>query len=272
MSKETVLLCKSGKAGRWPNDKDPTGFWLSEKLDGLRARWDGQHLVSRLNNIFPAPAYFTKDLPKCSLDGELWLNYGRFEETSSIVRNGSQDKGWDRLVYNVFDLPEHPGPVEQRWAALSQEVGRARLKHLAYVAQVPCTGPQHLVDMMVEVLAKGGEGVMLRKPGSHYEKGRSGTIFKWKNFIDDEATVIGYEEIGVHTAANAHLEGATGKLVCHNAKLFDGQTFKVGSGLTDALRLTPPPIGSLITFRYQELTGKNAVPRHARFVAVRNYE
>lgn len=268
-----VLLCKSGAAGRWPNDKDPTGMWLSEKLDGLRGKWDGKQFISRLGNVFPAPAYFTDPLPKTPLDGELWLGYGRFEETTSIVRNGSKDKGWNQLVYRVFDIPDpDAGPCETRWSKLSQMVELTNLKHLQYVEQTKCTGPQHLVDMMVEILAKGGEGVMLRKPGSSYELGRSGTIFKWKNFIDDEAFVVGYEEINVQTAANAHLEGATGKLLCHNPKLFGGQQFKVGSGLTDALRLNPPPLGTKITFRYQEVTGKNAVPRHARFIAVRDYE
>lgn len=268
-----VLLCRSGSHGRWPNGKDPSGMWLSEKLDGLRAKWDGKQLISRLGNPFPAPTYFTASLPKIPLDGELWLGYGRFEGNTSIVRNGSKDKGWGELTYRVFDIPDpNAGPVETRWAKLAQAVTLANLKHLVYVEQIRCKGPQHLVDFMVEILEKGGEGVMLRKPGSSYELGRSGTIFKFKNFIDDEATVEGYEEIQVETQANAHLEGATGKLLCRNPKLFGGQQFKVGSGLTDALRLNPPPVGTVITFRYQEVTGTNSMPRHARFVSIRNYE
>lgn len=38
------------------------------------------------------------------------------------------------------------------------------------------------------------------------------------------------------------------------------QTFNVGTGLTDKLRKNPPKVGSIITYRFQELTRDN-VPR-----------
>src|SRR5690349_17670486 len=49
-------------AHKWETDKDPTGWWMSEKLDGIRAYWDGEAFVSRLGNRFLAPAWFTRDL------------------------------------------------------------------------------------------------------------------------------------------------------------------------------------------------------------------
>lgn len=273
MSGESVLLCRSGEPGRWSNDRDPTGWWMSEKLDGLRARWDGKHLISRYNNIFPAPDYFTAGLPTdVPLDGELWLGYHMIEETSSIVRNGSTDRGWERLTYRVFDIPDTTHKVEERWARLRQVVEETNLDHLLYVEQIKCRSPQHLIDFMVCIMGKDGEGVMLREPGSYYQMGRSSTIYKFKRFMDAEAQVVGYEPIKVKTAANAHLKGATGKLICWNPDLFGGQQFKVGSGLTDKLRLNPPPKGTWITFRYQEVTGKNGVPRHARYVTPRDVE
>jgi len=33
-------------AEKWPADHDPTDWWLSEKLDGVRAYWDGQQFLS----------------------------------------------------------------------------------------------------------------------------------------------------------------------------------------------------------------------------------
>jgi DNA ligase 1 len=268
-----VLLCKSGKAGRWPEDKDPSGWWMSEKLDGLRARWDGKQFFSRNRNPFPVPSYFSKGFPSIEMDGELWLGYHRFEETSSIVRNGSEDRGWGQMTYRVFDIPNPKlGSVEDRWAALKKAVSDANLPNLVFVPQIKCLGQANADSMMQEILAKKGEGLMFRQPGSSYQEGRSGSILKMKDFIDDEATIIGYEQINVKTDIKAHLKNAVGKFVCRSGKLFNGQIFKVGSGLTDAMRLNPPPVGSLITFRYQELTGKKGVPRHARFVTVRDYE
>ena len=58
---------------------DPAGWWISEKLDGVRAYWDGANFWSRNGNQFPAPAWFKAGLPTDqALDGELWC--ARHEE------------------------------------------------------------------------------------------------------------------------------------------------------------------------------------------------
>ena len=51
-------------------------------------------------------------------------------------------------------------------------------------------------------------------------------------------------------------------------QLPDGRRFRLGSGLTDAQRANPPPIGSLVTYRYNGLTSKG-LPRFARFQRLR---
>src|ERR1700756_589482 len=38
----------------WDGVIDPAGWWLSEKLDGVRAYWDGRQFWSRLGNPFHA--------------------------------------------------------------------------------------------------------------------------------------------------------------------------------------------------------------------------
>jgi len=40
----------------WRDDTNVSGWWLSEKLDGVRAYFDGQHFLSRQGNRFHAPA------------------------------------------------------------------------------------------------------------------------------------------------------------------------------------------------------------------------
>jgi DNA ligase-1 len=99
---------------------------------------------------------------------------------------------------------------------------------------------------------------MLREPGSRYERKRSGTLLKVKTFQDAEATVIGYES---GTGRNAYCVGA---LV---AQLQDGTEFRISSGLTDALRRDPPKVGTLVTFKFQELTD-GGVPRFPSFLRV----
>jgi DNA ligase-1 len=48
----------------------------------------------------------------------------------------------------------------------------------------------------------------------------------------------------------------------------DGTIFAVGTGFSDAERDQPPPVGSFITFRYQELS-EAGVPRFPSYVGVR---
>lgn len=58
-------------AKRWDGMLDPKGWWLSEKLDGVRAYWDGHAFISRLGNTYVAPEWFAEGLPDHPLDGEL---------------------------------------------------------------------------------------------------------------------------------------------------------------------------------------------------------
>ena len=72
-----------------PADIDPAGWLVSEKLDGVRARWDGARLVLRSGLPVAAPAWFTRRLPPVALDGELWLGRGRFDALSGLVRRAA---------------------------------------------------------------------------------------------------------------------------------------------------------------------------------------
>jgi ATP-dependent DNA ligase len=73
-------------AERYRDGIDVSNYWISEKLDGVRAAWDGRVLRFRSGNPVPAPQWFLDGLPAEALDGELWLGRGRFDELSAIVR------------------------------------------------------------------------------------------------------------------------------------------------------------------------------------------
>jgi len=123
-----------------------------------------------------------------------------------------------------------------------------------------CRGEAHLESELERITALGGEGLMLREPGSRYEVGRSSTLLKVKRFQDAEALVVGHEP-----GAGRH-RGRLGALL---VKLPDGTEFAVGTGFTDQERDSPPPIGTTTTFRFQELTDHGA-PRFPSFVRVRS--
>ena len=246
-------------AHKWETDHDPTGWWMSEKLDGIRAYWDGETFVSRLGNRFFAPDWFVEDLPADTLDGELWVGRKMFQKTTSIVRSGAAGQEWKTVQYVVFDAPNAKGSFEDRQKHAQKVLERSGAPHARWHEHVLCEGFDHLREELARVEALGGEGLMLRQPGSKYIAGRSTTLLKVKTFHDAEATVIG------HAPGTGKHKGRLGALV---AQLPGGITFNVGTGFSDHERENPPEIGAVITFRYQELSD-DGVPRFPSYVGER---
>jgi DNA ligase-1 len=246
-------------AHKWELDHDPTGWWMSEKLDGVRAYWDGEAFVSRLGNRFFAPEWFTADLPADTLDGELWVDRKKFQKTISIVRSADAGTAWREVSYVVFDAPNARGGFEDRLAHVTKVLRRAAAPHARSHAHVRCDGFDHLRTELARVEGLGGEGLMLRQPGSAYVVGRSTTLLKVKTFQDAEARVVDYAPgTGKH-------KGRVGALV---VEMPGGRRFSVGTGMSDAEREAPPKIGAVITFRYQELSD-DGVPRFPSYVGER---
>lgn len=244
-------------AHRWNPSIDPTGYWLSEKLDGVRAYWDGTGLFSRLGKKLFAPPWFVEGLPReVHLDGELFAGRKMFHKTVSAVRQRERAHGWRELLYVVFDAPKLDAPFEDRLNVLGERVSGV---HVVVHQHWVCRGLVHLEEELARIEALGGEGLMMRKPGSRYERGRSMTLLKVKTFRHGEAVVVG------HLPGRAGDARRIGSLAC---VLPNGTRFSVGSGLTDHLRENPPPIGAAIHFRYQEET-REGVPRFPTFVGVR---
>jgi DNA ligase len=246
-------------AHKWETDHDPTGWWMSEKLDGIRAYWDGESFISRLGNKFYAPDWFVADLPADTLDGELWVGRKMFQKTTSIVRSGAGSDEWKKVSYVVFDAPEAKGGFEQRLAHIEKVMKRAEAPHARHLEHVRCEGLDHLKAELARVEALGGEGLMLRQPGSKYAVGRSNTLLKVKTFHDAEARVIG------HAPGTGKHKGRLGALI---VQLPDGVRFNVGTGFSDVEREAPPQLGAVITFRYQELSN-DGVPRFPSYVGER---
>ena len=252
----SVLLAKN-----WKPKVDVTGYWMSEKLDGVRAIWTGVQFESREGNVFEAPQWFKDLMPKNIMDGELFMGRGQFQNLVSIVRQSTPDDRWNRVLYKAFDLPVYPGRFEERHAALIKLCDTLEGR-ISAVCQMEVTSNEMMLESLDYIDENGGEGVMLRKPGSKYEAKRSATLLKVKKFVTEECTVVGV--IG----GKGRCAGMMGKLEC----VFDnGIEFKVGTGFTDAERRNPPLEGSRITIRYPELTNSGK-PRFPAYLTERNYE
>jgi DNA ligase 1 len=245
------------RARNAPPALSPQGYWVSEKLDGVRALWDGSQLRFRSGGLIPAPSWFTAKLPSTPLDGELWMGRGQFDALSGAVRQQQPDDAlWRSIRYMVFDQPASPALFSERLAELRQAVAATAWPQLVAVEQFTVSGSAQLAAKLAEVVAAGGEGLVLHHAQSRLASARADQLYKLKPLYDAEATVLG------HTAGHGKYQGMLGALDVQTA---DGQRFKIGTGLSDAQRQSPPAIGSRVTYSYQGLTASGK-PRFARFL------
>lgn len=231
-------------------------YWVSEKLDGARALWDGQSLRFRSGRPVPAPAWFIAALPPEPLDGELWLGRGRFAELSGIVRRQQpRDDEWRQVRFMVFEQPDGAGSFTERVERLKAIVARAGVPWLQVVEQFRVADRAALQARLDAVVAGGGEGLMLHRADAPYVTGRSDALLKLKPRLDAEATVL------AHLPGRGRLAGMMGALLVETPS---GVRFQLGTGFTDAERREPPPVGAQVTYVYRELT-RDGVPRFASY-------
>jgi DNA ligase-1 len=244
-------------ANVFQNQAEVSRYWVSEKLDGARAFWDGKSLWFRSGQVVHAPDWFTAGFPSRPLDGELWLGRGGFDRLSGIVRKQQAvDEEWRQVRYMVFELPEAPGTFSERIEAMRALVRTAALPWLQAVEQFRVANREELMRHMNEVVRAGGEGLMLHLADAPYATGRGDVLLKVKPWLDAEARVVG------HVPGQGKYRGVLGAL---RVEMPDGRRFRIGTGFKDETRRAPPPVGAMITYRYRELN-KNGLPRFASYL------
>lgn len=247
----------------WPQARSPQGFLVSEKFDGVRAVWDGRVLRFRSGRVIAAPVWFLSSLPRVALDGELWIGRATFDRLSGVVRQSEpNDAAWREVKYLVFDAPGLAAPFAERGGFVASTLAQANQPWLLPVAQREVQDARALEILLRHTVHQGGEGLMLHRADAVWRPGRSDALYKLKPEPDEEALVVG------HQPGKGRLAGMTGALLL---QMPSGQRFALGSGLSDALRRNPPPVGSWVTYRYRDRT-PSGLPRFASFVRVRQTE
>ena len=236
-------------------------YWVSEKLDGVRAYWDGERLLSRKGNPINAPPWFVEHYPRVPLDGELWMGRGAFERLSGAVRRQVPDDAqWRGIRFMVFDLPSSPGTFDRRLQRLREMFETIASPYLALVEQFRVADRAELMETLDRVVAGGGEGLMLHRGSSLYTAGRGDDLLKLKTHEDAEAVVVG------HLPGKGRLTGMLGALLVETP---EGLRFRLGTGFSDEERRNPPPLGATVTYKYYGRT-RNGVPRFASFLRIRD--
>lgn len=248
------------QASRYKKVDDISAYWVSEKLDGVRARWTGKQLISRNGHPFNAPIWFTADLPPIALDGELWIGRGQFDRVSGIVRQHQpNDKLWQQVKLMLFDLPNNKQSFTQRLSQMQTLVKNLGVAHLQVIPQQRLNSETKLQQLLDSVVKAGAEGLMLHHGQAKYQHQRVAHLLKVKKHQDAEAVVI------AHLPGKGKFKGMLGAIKVRDKQ---GVEFKIGTGFSHDERKNPPLIGSVITFKYFGKTSKNK-PRFASFLRVR---
>lgn len=235
-----------------------SGWYMSEKLDGIRAYWDGEELLSKNGNKIYAPKWFIKDFPKFKLDGELWTKRDDFENIQSIVLDKTPSKNWNKITYNIFEVPDEKGNFDKRLRKIKSWLKNNPSKYIKVIPQIKCKDKKHLENFLEELVNKKAEGIILKNPKKEYFIGRNKNILKVKKFYDTEAKVIG-------------INYKNKKFKSLKLKLQNGVVFNLGNGFSKQQRKHPPKLGDIVTFKYYDLT-KNGKPKFASFLRVREKE
>ncbi len=247
-----LFLLKTYKA-----DRNVTGWVMSEKLDGVRAFWDGKQLISRSGRVFNTPTSFTQKFPSFELDGELWSKRGDFEAIVSIVNSKDSNQRWETLTYNVFEVPNQKGGLLERLSNVKPFLS-SRLK---LIKQIEIYNKKEVQTYLKKVINLGGEGIVLRNPEQDYFTGRTKQALKYKLFDDAECRVISIVE------GKGKYKGVMGSIRCN----YKDKIIKIGSGFSDKERKSPPIIGTLISFKYYGLT-RLGNPKYPVFLRIRRDE
>lgn len=240
-------------------DQDISGWYMSEKLDGIRGYWDGKNLYTKNGNLIHTPKSFTKNFPSFSLDGELWTKRDDFENIQSIVLDKEPSDKWSEISYNIFEVPKATGDFKQRLHKVEIWFKRNPNKNVSIIKQVKCKGEEHLLSFLDEIVALKGEGVIVKDASRGYHTGRSPYILKVKKALDMEGVVIGH---------NHKNDGSFKSL---KVKLENGVIFNLGSGFSAKQRQNPPKVDEMITFKYYGFT-KTGKPKFASFLRIREKE
>lgn len=244
-------------------DIDLASYYVSEKLDGIRAIWTGTELVTRSGRILNPPKWFVQDLPEITIEGELWAGRGSFTQVQKTVLDKVPDlQQWQAIRFMLFDVPDHLGTFEQRHSYLKRYCESQSYTHIQCVQQRVVETHEQLQSLLTEVTENHAEGLMLKKRHEIYHPGRNDSLIKVKTVQDSEGIVVG------HKPGKGKYDGMMGAIL---VEINGGVRLYIGTGFTDEERANPPAIGKTITFKHNGWT-ENGIPRFARYHRIRETE
>lgn len=159
--------------------EDVTGWVGTEKFEGCRGFWDGFEMWTRGGLRVDIPNHWRDELPVgVALDGEIYCGVDGEAKSVDFARHG---RYLDGITFMVFDAPDHGGTYLERL-----EFARSRMEaygtgpDIQVVEARVLESTEAALEWMIEIQARGGEGVVARVNDLPYKPGRTSQILKLK--------------------------------------------------------------------------------------------
>lgn len=227
---------------------NPKGWFASEKLDGMKARWIDGQLITRSGQTLPATEEFLSQLPNFDVEGELYLGQGKFHDTATL--RIPKHPLWNSIDFYIFDVVDYKKSWKERQEKLKKKIVETEQIHILQWHEI--NSLSHLKKCFERVCKNNGEGVVIIDPNSMYKDGHVDCMYKWKKLCDAEAKIIGYKVDDDKRLASLLVDNGTKK-------------FNIGTGIKQKERYTYEkcfPIGAYVSYTYELLssTGKPRTP------------
>jgi DNA ligase 1 len=159
----------------WEYGDGLRGWWLSEKLEDVRAYWDGYHAWTRGGKQIYLPSSILCGLPEgFALDGGIFAGRGQFRTACNAVQHNHWN---EQCRFVAFDAPNVAGPLPHR-------IAEARRRYQLVIDFVPYVSIRETNGMLLDIQQAGGEGIVARDPSvPFYERGRVNSLLKIKGVI-----------------------------------------------------------------------------------------
>ena len=275
---------KAMLAHKYNPDKADYPAYIQPKLDGVRCLFTAKGAFSRAGNQFMNVRHIEQQLktffaanPTAVLDGELY-NHGLkddFEKIISLVKkkkptDNDRAEAAELVEYHVYDVPSMKiANYSARLSYLNSQVYGKLTWPVMHVPTKVVLDYDEAMQSHRKNLKLGYEGSMYRSFDGKYKGTRSWDLMKFKDFHDDEATIVGYE------LGQGKRKGTLGKFIMQDD---EGITFGCPPGkgynykdLANIINNITDYIGERATFTYFERT-KAGSYRHPHYKCLRNYE
>jgi len=265
---------------RGKNIKFPA--FAQKKLDGVRCiAISGKGLYSRTGKPFPHLDHIRKEinsLPKGTiLDGELYSDTLTFQEIVGLVKKETlkpADTEKIKQIYLCVYDTIRDGTNAERNEWLNDLFKTHKFADLKLLPTDIAHNLEDIKRLHATYVADGYEGLILRNKAGLYKIGhRSADLQKYKEFQDDEYTIVGFKE-------GDGLEKGCVIWICEVPSAPKGTKEKKQFAVrprgsheerAEAYKTASDQIGKKLTVRFQELTD-DGIPRFPVGIAIRNYE